>query len=83
MVLTMIRRYYFITAILAAIAIVTQVTCFSTAGWDLSAKLRSMIFAATIRHDIEWFDEDKHSVSPSPILEEATNTPRPELQHLT
>ncbi|ORY35855.1 multidrug resistance protein 1 [Naematelia encephala] len=59
--LTEKSRYYFITAVVACIAILVQISGFSGAGWALSAKLRSMSFAATMRHDIEWFDEDKHS----------------------
>ena len=58
-----IRRYYFITATLASIAIFTQIYCFTRAGWNMTAKLRSMQFAAVMRHDIEWFDEEKNSVS--------------------
>lgn len=61
--LTWIRRYYFITAILAGFCIFIQIAAFSRAGWDLSAKLRSKLFAAVARHDIEWFDEEKNSVS--------------------
>jgi ATP-binding cassette subfamily B (MDR/TAP) protein 1 len=60
------RLYYFITAIVAAIAIFIQIFGFSRAGWDLAAKLRTLTFKATMRHDIEWFDEDKNSVSSVP-----------------
>lgn len=61
------RLYYFITAILAGCCIFVQIGSFSRAGWDLSAKLRSRLFAAVSRHDIEWFDEEKNSVSPMSI----------------
>jgi ABC-type multidrug transport system fused ATPase/permease subunit len=57
------RLWYFITAICAGVAIFIQSYCFSRAGWDMTAKLRSLTFAAVLRHDIEWFDEEKHSVS--------------------
>jgi len=55
--------WYFVTAILAAGAICLQVNGFSRSGWDLTAKLRKMQFAAVVRHDISWFDEEKNSVS--------------------
>ena len=63
-----LRLWYFITAILAGIAIWIQAYCFSRTGWDLTAKLRSMLFGAVLRHDIEWFDEEKHSVSYIQVL---------------
>ena len=59
--LTKKAGYYFITAIIAGIAIYVQILGFSRAGWNLSAKLRSKVFAAVARHDIEWFDEEKNS----------------------
>jgi ATP-binding cassette subfamily B (MDR/TAP) protein 1 len=34
---------------------------FSRTGWDLTAKLRSQQFSAVLRHDIEWFDDEKNS----------------------
>lgn len=58
------RLYYFITAILAAIAVYAQIFGMGQAGWNLSAKLRMTLFRSTLRHDIEWFDEEKHSVCP-------------------
>ena len=55
--------WYFISAIFSAIAIGVQINGFSRTGWELTAKLRKMQFAAVIRHDISWFDEEKNSVS--------------------
>jgi len=54
--------WYFITAILAGACIGLQINGFSRTGWDLTAKLRKMQFAAVVRHDIEWFDEERNSV---------------------
>jgi ATP-binding cassette subfamily B (MDR/TAP) protein 1 len=56
------RLWYFVTAILAAMAICLQINGFSRSGWDLTAKLRKIQFAAVVRHDISWFDEEKNSV---------------------
>ncbi|WVQ85990.1 hypothetical protein IAT38_008158 [Cryptococcus sp. DSM 104549] len=53
--------WYFITAILAALAIWIQNTCFSRTGWDLNALLRKTSFRAVLNHDIEWFDEEANS----------------------
>ncbi|KAL1409886.1 GTPase-activating protein [Vanrija albida] len=53
--------FYFIVAIIAAIVIWFQTTCFSRTGWELSAKLRKQSFRAVMRHDIEWFDDDAHT----------------------
>lgn len=53
--------WYFVTAILAAIAIFFQMLGFSRSGWELVTKLRIMYFRATLRHDIEWFDEDDNA----------------------
>lgn len=60
---TDLRLWYFVTAILAAGAICVQVNGYSRSGWDLTAKLRKMQFAAVVRHDISWFDEEKNSVN--------------------
>jgi ATP-binding cassette subfamily B (MDR/TAP) protein 1 len=57
------RLWFFIIAILAAIAILIQSFCFSRAGISLNAKLRTMAFRSILQHDIEWFDEEKNSVS--------------------
>ncbi|WWD20569.1 hypothetical protein CI109_105045 [Kwoniella shandongensis] len=53
--------WYFIVAILAAVAIFFQIFSFSRTGWDLNARLRKDVFGAVLRHDIEWFDEDANS----------------------
>ncbi|TXT11166.1 hypothetical protein VHUM_01917 [Vanrija humicola] len=53
--------FYFIVAIIAAIMIWIQNTIFSRTGWELSAKLRKQSFAAVMRHDIEWFDDEAHT----------------------
>ena len=53
--------FYFIVAIIAAIAIWFQNAAFSRTGWELTAILRTRLFAAVMRHDIEWFDEEKNS----------------------
>lgn len=53
--------FYFIVAIIAAIVIWFQNTCFSRTGWELSAKLRKQSFRAVMRHDIEWFDDEQHT----------------------
>lgn len=55
--------WYFITALAAAVVIFFQSAGFSRAGWDLNGVLRKKLFTATLRHDIEWFDEDRNSVS--------------------
>jgi ATP-binding cassette subfamily B (MDR/TAP) protein 1 len=59
--LTEKARYYFITAFAAAFVGFVQIFCFARTGWNLTAKLRSLTFAATLKHDIEWFDEEKNS----------------------
>ncbi|KAL0253558.1 hypothetical protein I308_100931 [Cryptococcus tetragattii IND107] len=53
--------WYFITALAAAFVIFFQSAGFSRAGWDLNGVLRKKLFTATLRHDIEWFDEDRNS----------------------
>ena len=53
--------WFFVVAILAATAIIFQSYCFSRAGISLNTKLRTRAFQSVIRHDIEWFDEDKNS----------------------
>ena len=55
------RRYYFITAVLAAIAMFIQLSCFHRAGWGLTSLLRMKAFESVLGHDIEWFDEERNS----------------------
>ena len=57
-----VSLWYFITAILAGACIGLQINGFSRTGWELTAKLRKKQFAAVVRHDIEWFDEERNSV---------------------
>ncbi|ORX41151.1 multidrug resistance protein 1 [Kockovaella imperatae] len=72
--LTVKARYYFITAILAASAITVQISCFARAGWDLTAKLRGTQFSSVLRHDIEWFDEEKNSTGA--VTSDIADTPQ-------
>lgn len=53
--------WYFITAILAAIAIMVQITGYGRMGWQMLYKLRIKSFASVMRHDIEWFDKEENS----------------------
>ncbi|WOO85368.1 Sophorolipid transporter [Vanrija pseudolonga] len=53
--------WFFIIAILAAIAMFFNYWCFSTTGWELATTLRKRLFAAVVRHDIEWFDEEQNA----------------------
>ncbi|KAL1405645.1 GTPase-activating protein [Vanrija albida] len=53
--------WFFIIAILAAVAMFFNYWCFSTTGWELATTLRKRLFAAVVRHDIEWFDEDENA----------------------
>ncbi|TXT05079.1 hypothetical protein VHUM_03899 [Vanrija humicola] len=53
--------WFFIIAILAALAMFFNYWCFSTTGWELATTLRKRLFAAVVRHDIEWFDEDENA----------------------
>lgn len=53
--------WYFITAILAAICILVQITGFGKVGWQMLYKLRIKSFASVMRHDIEWFDKEENS----------------------
>jgi ATP-binding cassette subfamily B (MDR/TAP) protein 1 len=53
--------WFFIIAILAGISILFQAFNFSRAGVALNTKLRTKAFDSVLRHDIEWFDEEKNS----------------------
>ncbi|GMK54477.1 hypothetical protein CspeluHIS016_0110630 [Cutaneotrichosporon spelunceum] len=53
--------WYFVIAIVAGVFILIQITGFSRSGWELSSLLRTKLFQAVLRHDIEWFDEDENS----------------------
>jgi ATP-binding cassette subfamily B (MDR/TAP) protein 1 len=53
--------WFFIIAILAGIAILFQAFNYSRAGVSLNSKLRIKAFDSVLRHDIEWFDEEKNS----------------------
>jgi ATP-binding cassette subfamily B (MDR/TAP) protein 1 len=53
--------WYFIIAIIAAIFILIQIWGFSRSGWELASLLRTRLFHAVLRHDIEWFDEEENS----------------------
>ncbi|KAB5595943.1 Leptomycin B resistance protein pmd1 [Ceratobasidium theobromae] len=53
--------WFFIIAIVSAIAISVQNLVFGVTAARLTSKLRSLSFRAILRQDIGWFDEDKHS----------------------
>ncbi|WVQ85989.1 hypothetical protein IAT38_008157 [Cryptococcus sp. DSM 104549] len=53
--------WYFIIALLAALAMGLQNFIFSATGWDLNAVLRKKLFAAVLKHDVEWFDDGANS----------------------
>ncbi|KAL5632549.1 hypothetical protein ACGC1H_005482 [Rhizoctonia solani] len=53
--------WFFIIAIVSAIAIAIQNLVFGVTAARLTSKLRSLSFRAILRQDIGWFDEDKHS----------------------
>ncbi|CAE6419809.1 unnamed protein product [Rhizoctonia solani] len=53
--------WFFIIAIVSAIAISLQNLVFGVTAARLTGKLRSLSFRAILRQDIGWFDEDKHS----------------------
>jgi ATP-binding cassette subfamily B (MDR/TAP) protein 1 len=53
--------WYFISAILSAIAIVIQNGSLSSTAETLTAKLRSITFRAILRQDIAFFDEEEHA----------------------
>ncbi|CAE6468894.1 unnamed protein product [Rhizoctonia solani] len=53
--------WFFIIAIVSAMAIAIQNLVFGMTAAKLTSKLRSLSFRAIMRQDIGWFDEDKHS----------------------
>ncbi|EUC60222.1 multidrug resistance protein [Rhizoctonia solani AG-3 Rhs1AP] len=53
--------WFFVIAIVSAIAIAIQNLVFGVTAARLTSKLRSLSFRAILRQDIGWFDEDKHS----------------------
>ncbi|KIO30809.1 hypothetical protein M407DRAFT_68753 [Tulasnella calospora MUT 4182] len=53
--------WFFIIALLSAVAIATQSYYFTNAAAGLTEKLRSLSFRAMLRQEIGWFDEEKHS----------------------
>ncbi|TDL23269.1 P-loop containing nucleoside triphosphate hydrolase protein [Rickenella mellea] len=53
--------WFFIIAILSAICIGVQNYAFARAAGNLVAKLRSLVFRAILRQDIEFFDHEKNS----------------------
>ncbi|KAJ1303401.1 hypothetical protein OPQ81_011593 [Rhizoctonia solani] len=53
--------WFFVIAIVSAIAIAVQNLVFGMTASRLTSKLRSLSFRAILRQDIGWFDEDKHS----------------------
>ncbi|KAG8687043.1 GTPase-activating protein [Ceratobasidium sp. 423] len=53
--------WFFVIAIVSAIAIAVQNLVFGVTASRLTTKLRSLSFRAILRQDIGWFDEDKHS----------------------
>jgi ATP-binding cassette subfamily B (MDR/TAP) protein 1 len=55
--------WFFIIAIVSAIAVAIQNVLFAMNASLLTSKLRILSFRATLRQDVGWFDEEKHSVS--------------------
>ncbi|KAG8689205.1 GTPase-activating protein [Ceratobasidium sp. 395] len=53
--------WFFIIAIVSAMAIAIQNALFGLTSARLTSKLRMLSFRAILRQDIGWFDEDKHS----------------------
>ncbi|KAG9099473.1 GTPase-activating protein [Ceratobasidium sp. 370] len=53
--------WFFIIAIVSALAIAIQNVLFGATAARLTSKLRTLSFRAILRQDIGWFDEDKHS----------------------
>ena len=60
--------WLFVIAILSAIAIGFQNYLFGYAASTLTARLRILSFKAVLRQDIEFFDQDKNSVSLASIF---------------
>ena len=55
--------WLFVIAILSSIAMGLQSCLFGYAASTLTARLRILSFKAVLRQDIEFFDQDKNSVS--------------------
>ena len=53
--------WYFITAILAAVAIWVQQVTLTTQAEHLTGKLRTLYFKALLRHDVAYYDEDANT----------------------
>ncbi|CEL54430.1 ATP-binding cassette, subfamily B (MDR/TAP), member 1 [Rhizoctonia solani AG-1 IB] len=53
--------WFFIIAIVSAIAAAIQNVLFAMNASLLTSKLRILSFRATLRQDVGWFDEEKHS----------------------
>ena len=61
--------WFFIIALLSMCTLGMQNYLFASAAAHLTQKLRSMSFKSILRQDIGYFDEEKHSVSPTvPLL---------------
>ncbi|TFY60994.1 hypothetical protein EVJ58_g4790 [Rhodofomes roseus] len=56
-----VALWFFLIAILSAIAIGFQNLFFATTAAQLTNKIRSLSFSAILRQDIEYFDEDEHN----------------------
>lgn len=57
--------YFFIIALVSTLTIGVQNYMFGATSAQLSAKLRTYTFKAILRQDVEFFDKDEHSVSPT------------------
>ncbi|BEI85684.1 hypothetical protein CcaverHIS002_0510850 [Cutaneotrichosporon cavernicola] len=53
--------WFFIIALLSGIAMFFNYWSFSRTGWELASTLRTRLFTAVTRHDVEWFDEEEHA----------------------
>lgn len=53
--------WYFIVAILASASRFLNFYMFARTGYELVATLRKRFFGSVLRHDIEWFDEEKNA----------------------
>ncbi|KAL0955249.1 hypothetical protein HGRIS_004144 [Hohenbuehelia grisea] len=53
--------WFFIIAILSTFSISTQIYMFASSAARLAAKQRTLAFAAILRQDIEYFDEEEHN----------------------
>lgn len=53
---------FVILGVIAAAAVFTQAYMFSLSGETLTSRLRKLTFAAMLRQEVAWFDEDKNAV---------------------